>query len=50
MGPCWNMHTIFALLIASFWEVAAEQGIDPEELFASMERRLRANLIASQLL
>lgn len=50
MNRCWSIHTIFSLLIAGYWGVAVEQGIDPEDLFESMERRLRANLIASQLL
>lgn len=49
MDRCWNIHIVFSLLIAGFWEVAAELNLDPEELFVSMERRLRANLIASQL-
>lgn len=45
MERCWNIHTVFALLIAGFWELAEETGLDPEEMFASMEKRLRENLL-----
>lgn len=50
MQRCWNINTVFALLIAGFWSIGTEAGVDVEEMFVSLERRLRANLIASQLL
>lgn len=46
MGRPWNTYQLFALLIASFWRAAVEAGLDTDELFEALARRLRMNLIA----
>jgi hypothetical protein len=49
MNRAWNTYMLFSLLVASFWRAAMEAGLDTDELFEALARRLRVNLIARSL-
>lgn len=49
MERAWNTHMLFGLLVTSFWRAALEAGLDTDELFEALARRLRVNLIARSL-
>jgi hypothetical protein len=49
MNRAWNIYQLFALIVTSFWRAAVEAGLDTDELFEALARRLRVNLIARSL-
>lgn len=49
MDQMWNTYQLFSLLTVGFWYEGTAAGCDMDELYASLTKRLRLNLLGRML-